>query len=76
MISHTKETSSVEYGLAFVYDKEYKDARIRAYLDKYLIKNPDIIKMEKLKAYVEQILTIPRSVTTTASYADPHKYVI
>ncbi|XP_067936891.1 E3 ubiquitin-protein ligase rnf213-alpha-like [Watersipora subatra] len=39
-LSNTADDTVKDYGLAFIYAEEKRDARIRAYLDKYLVKNP------------------------------------
>lgn len=46
------------YGLAFIYAKEEKDSRIKAYLDKYLVKDSPIVDDLHLQKYVKGILTI------------------
>ena len=60
----------VKYGLAFIYDEEVKDARIRAYLDKQLVRNFAYADKDRLKAYVQGILKVPEEVTTTACCMD------
>lgn len=61
-----------DYGLAFIYAEEKKDARIRAYLDKNLVKNRAIAKADDLTRYVAQILKIPDSMKNqTAAIVDP-----
>ena len=69
LADHTVNT----YGLAFVYAKEEKDARIRAYLDKHLAKNCSLAEESKLKDYVNSILRVPESVQKTASCVDPKR---
>ena len=49
------------YGLAFIYAEEKRDARIRAYLDKHLIKNPVPAELEDIRNYVKKVLTEHRS---------------
>ncbi|XP_067936885.1 E3 ubiquitin-protein ligase rnf213-alpha-like [Watersipora subatra] len=72
-ISAANEMSNVQYGLAFIYSEEVKNARIRTYLDKYLVKNVEVAPLENLKTYVSKNLTVPSSVTPTASSADPDR---
>ena len=50
-----------------------KEARIRAYLDKYLVKHSELAAEDKLRDYVLQMLTVPDSVTKTACSTDPHR---
>ena len=67
---HNWADIKVKYGLAFIYDEEVKDARIRAYLDRQLVRNFEYADKDRLKAYVQSILKVPEEVTTTACCMD------
>lgn len=45
------------YGLAFLYAEEAKDARIKAYLDKHLIREHTLAEITEIKEYTQRILT-------------------
>ena len=53
-----------------------KESRIRAYLDKYLVKHTELASEDKLRDYVLQMLTVPGSVTKTACSTDPHRLML
>jgi len=72
-LSSTGDDKVTTYGLAFLYAEEAKDARIRSYLDKNLVKNVKLAPMADLAAYVEKLLKLPDSVRSSASLADPNK---
>ena len=61
------------YGLAFIYDEKVKDARIKAYLDKQLVRNFSYADKNKLKAYVQGILEVPEELTATNYSIDPDR---
>jgi len=59
------------FGLAFIYDECAKNSRIRAYLDKYLLRNVQITDVKKLKSYVQELLTT--NVQMSACCVDPER---
>lgn len=72
-LSRARDQRNVNYGIAFIYDDEFKDARIRAYLDKHLVKNHAITTVRRLTDYVANILAGPSSVSESACAADPNR---
>ena len=72
-LSNTADDKVKDYGLAFIYAEEKRDARIRAYLDKHLVKTPEYAKLPQLQKYVEQLLMIPDSVSQSACTVDPSR---
>ena len=45
-----------DYGLAFIYDEQVRDARIKAYLDRHLIGFHPLAEIPKIRGYVHKIL--------------------
>lgn len=76
-MSKISDLKQVKYGLVFLYAKEAADARIRAYLDKFFVKNTTITPNEKLKEYVaKKILTCSAETAQISSaVVDPERYV-
>jgi len=72
-VSDATEEGNKDYGLALIYAEEVREARIRAYLDKYLVKNPMLADKKKLTAYVTRILTVPPDVLVSACHIDPER---
>ena len=72
-LSNTADDTVKSYGLAFIYAEEKRDARIRAYLDRYHVKNVKLSTPAKLKKYVQGILRFPDEVALSASSVDPTK---
>lgn len=64
-----------DYALIFIYAEEAKDARIRAYFDKQLVKNAQPAKPEVLEQYVQRILQLPAGTQKSACLEDPDRYV-
>ena len=63
------------YGLAFIYAEEAKDARIKSYLDKHLTRDSRLAEMSRLKAYVMEILTSrSHSADSAASCVDINRF--
>ena len=59
------------YGLAFIYDEQSRDARIKAYLDKHLIGFHPMAEISKIRDYVQMILAArSSSYDFTASSVD------
>ena len=61
------------YGLAFIYAEEAKDARIRAYLDKQLVKNWQLAEQPCLRKYVQKILHVSKALPKTACCVDSER---
>ena len=70
-LTNTADDTVKQYGLAFIYAEEKRDARIRAYLDKHLVKNVQLTAHDKLRDYVQEILTVPQEIRLSASTVDP-----
>ena len=59
------------YGLAFIYDEQSRDARIKAYLDRHLIGFHPIAEISNIRDYVHMILAARTSAhDVTASCVD------
>ena len=71
-LSNTADDKVKDYGLAFIYAEERKDARIRTYLDKNIVKNAQLADVPKLSKYIKKVLLLPESVVTY----DPDRFVI
>lgn len=72
-LTNTADDTVKTSGLAFIYAEEKKDARIRAYLDKHLVKNMQLTEPERLQSYVQKILTLPDNVRLSACSVDPNR---
>ena len=59
-----------DFGLAFIYASEAKDSRIRAYLDRQLVRNAVPSDLKTLAAYVAKITTIPSQISRSAADVD------
>lgn len=51
-VSRFSDSNNEKLGLVFLYAKEDSNARIRAYLDKYLVKTASLLEPEQLRDYV------------------------
>lgn len=71
-MSKISDLKQIKYGLVFLYAKEAADARIRAYLDKFFVKNTTTAPIEKLKEYVATKILI---CSTDTVVVDPERYV-
>ena len=74
-LSKLASLSKKQFGLAFIYDIKAKDARIKTYLDKQLAKSYELASVEKLQAYVKQILQAPEDVEVSKWCVDPDRYI-
>ena len=74
-LSNTADDKVKDYGLAFIYAEEKRDARIRAYLDKHLIKKPDYTELSTISQYVMKILKVPES-KQSACVVDRERYAM
>ncbi|XP_067940324.1 E3 ubiquitin-protein ligase rnf213-alpha-like [Watersipora subatra] len=72
-LSHRADHDVDSYGLAFIFAAEAKDARIKTYLDKQLVRHWQPADEVKLKAYVKHLLHAPESIVKTACYVDPQR---
>ncbi|XP_067936895.1 E3 ubiquitin-protein ligase rnf213-alpha-like [Watersipora subatra] len=69
-LSNTADDTVKDYGLAFVYAEEKRDARIRAFLDKNVVKNCRQANLAVLREYVGNSLKLPKN-----NYSvDPGRY--
>ncbi|XP_067936897.1 E3 ubiquitin-protein ligase rnf213-alpha-like [Watersipora subatra] len=69
-LSNTADDTVKDYGLAFIYAEEKRDARIRAFLDKNIVKNCQPAKLAVLREYVENSLKVPKDNLSV----DPDRY--
>lgn len=69
-LSNTADDKVKTYGLAFIYAREKKDARIRAYLDQHLAKNVELSDEAELRQYVLEMLRLPEDVKLSACSVD------
>lgn len=58
------------FGLCFIYAEENKGARIRAHLDKHLLRDVTPVDLPKLQDYVKHITRVEEGVKS-ASSVDP-----
>ena len=72
-LSNTADDKVKDYGLAFIYAEERRDARIRSYLDKNVVKNYQITELTQLCQYVKKVLLLPS--TYSMATADPDRSV-
>ena len=57
-INDPAKSSVIKYGLAFFFNEEEKNCRIKAYLDRYLTRNFEINDKKSLRKYIcEHILS-------------------
>lgn len=69
-LSNMADNTTPDYGLAFIYSSRAKDARIKAYLDKNLVRNPIIADKRDIAAYVERIMKHSNMDIRSASEVD------
>lgn len=71
-ISKLADNKNKQFGLIFLYAKEEPNARIRAYLDKYLVKTASQLDQDQLKEYVLNRIFSQKS-GDSASTVDPDR---
>ena len=74
-ISQQKDAGNTQYGLVFIYPEEVKDAKIRSYLDKYLVKSAEIAEKGRITQYVLRMLRVSPDVEHTCGSVDPDRSV-
>ncbi|XP_067936886.1 E3 ubiquitin-protein ligase rnf213-alpha-like [Watersipora subatra] len=70
-LGNTADDTVKNYGLAFLYAEEKRDARIRAILESYLVKNPAQADIQQLQKYLAKTLLKIPSRTKSAGKVDP-----
>lgn len=71
-LTHFSDNEHKNFGVAFIYDEEAKDARIVALLDNYLIKQHSMCCKESLCQFVKRGLSVPSGVKS-ACQVDPDR---
>ena len=74
-LSKPASLSNKRFGLAFIYDIEAKDSRIKTYLDKQLAKSYELASVERLQAFVKNILQTHEDVEAAKWCVDPDRYI-